>query len=158
MLRPPFESAQYLSIRYTERRGDAGGAPSVGSVGDSYDNALAETVIGLFKTDVIRRLGPWRRIEDVEIATLQWVDRSVSGLARPPPPARADRQHPAGGSRDDVLRYAPRAKTGSVTRTKPPPENPARFKEGRAGLRRARRCEVHGCHLAGGIRHALCKP
>jgi transposase InsO family protein len=66
--------SQYLSIRYTERLGNAGIAPSVGSVGDSYDNALAETVIGLFKTEVIRRLGPWRSLEAVEIATLQWVD------------------------------------------------------------------------------------
>lgn len=66
--------SQYLSIRCTERLGDAGIAPSVGSVGDSYDNALADTVIGLFKTGVIRRLGPWRSLEAVEIATLQWVD------------------------------------------------------------------------------------
>ena len=66
--------SQYLSIRYTERLGEAGIAPSVGSVGDSYDNALAETVIGLFKTEVIRRLGPWRSLEAVEIATLEWVD------------------------------------------------------------------------------------
>ncbi len=66
--------SQYLSIRYTERLGGAGIAPSVGSVGDSYDNALAETVIGLFKTEVIRRLGPWRSLEAVEIATLEWVD------------------------------------------------------------------------------------
>jgi len=66
--------SQYLSIRYTERLGEAGIAPSVGSVGDSYDNALAETVIGLFKTEVIRRRGPWRSIEPVEFATLEWVD------------------------------------------------------------------------------------
>jgi transposase InsO family protein len=66
--------SQYLSIRYTERLGEAGIAPSVGSVGDSYDNALAETVIGLFKTEVIRRRGPWRSLEAVEIATLEWVD------------------------------------------------------------------------------------
>jgi transposase InsO family protein len=66
--------SQYLSIRYTERLGEAGIAPSVGSVGDSYDNALAETVIGLFKTKVIRRRGPWRSLEAVEIATLEWVD------------------------------------------------------------------------------------
>jgi putative transposase len=65
--------SQYLSIRYTERLGEAGIAPSVGSVGDSYDNALAETVIGLFKTEVVRRLGPWRGLEAVEIATLGWV-------------------------------------------------------------------------------------
>ena len=65
---------QYLSIRYTERLADAGIEPSVGSRGDSYDNALAESVIGLFKTEIIRRRGPWRSLEDVEFATLEWVD------------------------------------------------------------------------------------
>ena len=65
---------QYLSIKYTERLAEADIAPSVGSVGDSYDNALAETVIGLFKTEVIHRRGPWRGIEAVEFATLEWVD------------------------------------------------------------------------------------
>ena len=64
---------QYLSIRYTERLAEAGIEPSVGSRGDSYDNALAETVIGLFKTEVIHRDGPWRGLEDVEFATLEWV-------------------------------------------------------------------------------------
>ena len=66
--------SQYLSIRYTERLAEAGIEPSVGSVGDSYDNALAESVIGLYKTEVIRLRGPWRRIEQVEFATLEWVD------------------------------------------------------------------------------------
>jgi putative transposase len=65
---------QYLAIRYTERLAEAGIEPSVGSVGDSFDNALAETVIGLFKTEVIRRRGPWRSIDDVEFAVLEWVD------------------------------------------------------------------------------------
>jgi transposase InsO family protein len=65
---------QYVSIRYTEPLLEAGIKPSVGSVGDSYDNALAETVIGLFKTEVIRRRGPWRNMEAVEFATLDWVD------------------------------------------------------------------------------------
>jgi putative transposase len=65
---------QYLSMRYTDRLGDAGIAPSVGSRGDSYDNALAESVIGLFKTEVIQRKGPWRHFEAVEFATLEWVD------------------------------------------------------------------------------------
>ena len=65
---------QYLSMRYTERLADAGIALSVGSRGDAYDNALAETIIGLFKTEVIRRRGPWRNIEAVEFATLAWVD------------------------------------------------------------------------------------
>jgi len=64
---------QYVSITYTERLAEAGIAPSVGSVGDSYDNALAETVIGLFKTEVIRRLGPWRSLEAIEFAALEWV-------------------------------------------------------------------------------------
>jgi transposase InsO family protein len=66
--------SQYLSIRYTERLAEAGIEPSVGSVGDSYDNALAESVIGLYKTEVIRRRGPWRHLEAVEFATLEWVD------------------------------------------------------------------------------------
>lgn len=66
--------SQYLSIRYTERLAEAGIEPSVGSVGDSYDNALAESVIGLYKTEVIRRRGPWRNLEAVEFATLEWVD------------------------------------------------------------------------------------
>jgi putative transposase len=65
---------QYVSIRYTERLADAGIEPSVGSVGDSYDNALAETIFGLFKTEVIRPNGPWRSLEEVEFATLEWVD------------------------------------------------------------------------------------
>jgi putative transposase len=64
---------QYLSIRYTERLAEAGIEPSVGSRGDSYDNALAETVIGLFKAEVIYRAGPWRGFDDVEYATLEWV-------------------------------------------------------------------------------------
>jgi len=64
---------QYLSIRYTERLAEAGIEPSVGSKGDSYDNALAESVIGLFKTEVIRQRGPWRSLEDVEFAVLEWV-------------------------------------------------------------------------------------
>ena len=67
------KGSQYVSIRYTERLLEAGIEPSVGSVGDSYDNALAETVIGLFKTEVIRRRGPWRSLEQVEFATLEWV-------------------------------------------------------------------------------------
>lgn len=66
--------SQYLSIRYSERLAEAGMKPSVGSVGDSYDNALAETIIGLFKTEVIARRGPWRQVEAVEYATLEWVD------------------------------------------------------------------------------------
>jgi transposase InsO family protein len=65
---------QYLSIRYSERLAEAGVEPSVGSVGDSYDNALAESIIGLYKTEVIESRGPWRKLDDVEYATLEWVD------------------------------------------------------------------------------------
>lgn len=66
--------AQYVSIKYTERLAEAGIEPSVGSVGNSYDNALAETINGLFKTELIHRCGPWRSCEAVELATLEWVD------------------------------------------------------------------------------------
>jgi len=66
--------SQYLSIRYSERLTEAGAQPSVGSVGDSYDNALAETIIGLYKAEVIHRRGPWRHLDAVEYATLEWVD------------------------------------------------------------------------------------
>jgi len=66
--------SQYVSIRYSERLAEAGIEPSVGSVGDSYDNALAETINGLYKTEVIHRRGPWRSFEAVELATLEWVD------------------------------------------------------------------------------------
>jgi transposase InsO family protein len=65
---------QYVSIKYTERLAAAGIEPSVGSVGDSYDNALAETINGLYKAEVIHRRGPWRSFEAVEFATLEWVD------------------------------------------------------------------------------------
>jgi putative transposase len=66
--------SQYLSIKYTERLAEAGIEPSVGSVGDSYDNALAETINGLYKAEIIHRRGPWRSFEAVEFATLEWVD------------------------------------------------------------------------------------
>ena len=66
--------SQYVSIKYTERLSEAGIEPSVGSVGDSYDNALAETINGLYKAEVIHRRGPWRSFEAVEFATLEWVD------------------------------------------------------------------------------------
>jgi putative transposase len=65
---------QYLAIRYTQRLVDAGAVTSVGSRGDSFDNALAESTIGLYKTELIRRRGPWRGLDDLELATLEWVD------------------------------------------------------------------------------------
>jgi putative transposase len=86
--------SQYVSIKYTERLKEAGVEPSVGSVGDSYDNALAETINGLYKAELIHRRGPWRSFDSVELATLEWVDwfnnrRLLAG---------AHRQHTAGRS------------------------------------------------------------
>ena len=87
-----------MSIRYTERLIEAGIEPSVGSVGDSYDNALAETVIGLFKTEVIRRRGPWRSLETVEYATLDRVDwyntrRPLEPIGNMPPAEAEERYY-----------------------------------------------------------------
>jgi putative transposase len=73
VLRRLVEPAQYLAIRYTERLADEGAVTSVGSKGDSYDNALAETVNGLYKTELIRARGPWRTADAVELATAAWV-------------------------------------------------------------------------------------
>ena len=88
---------QYVSIKYTERLAEAGIEPSVGSVGDSYDNALAEIVIGLYKAEVIRRRGPWRSLEAVEFATLEWVDwfntRRLLEPIRNMPPAEAEARY-----------------------------------------------------------------
>ena len=86
---------QYVSIRYTERLAEAGIEPSVGSVGDSYDNALAESIIGLYKTEVIRQRGPWRGIDAVELATLEWVDwfnhrRLLEPIGDVPPAEKED--------------------------------------------------------------------
>jgi transposase InsO family protein len=97
---------QYVSMRYTERLTEAGIEPSVGSVGDSYDNALAETINGLFKTEVIRRRGPWRRMEAVEFATLEWVDwfnnRRLLGPIGNIPPAEAEDRYYAGAQRQEI--------------------------------------------------------
>jgi len=86
---------QYVSIKYTERLAEAGLVPSVGSVGDSYDNALAETINGLYKAEVIHRRGPWRTMEAVEFATLEWVDwfnnrRLLSSIGNMPPAEAED--------------------------------------------------------------------
>ena len=100
---------QYLSMRYTERLADAGIAPSVGSRGDSYDNALAESVIGLFKTEVIQRKGPWRHLEAVEFATLNWVDWFNTRRLLEPigyvPPAEYEAQYYELASRGGARRH-----------------------------------------------------
>ena len=88
---------QYVSIRYSERLAEAGIEPSVGSVGDSYDNALAETINGLYKAEVIHRRGPWRSFEAVEFATLEWVDWFNNRRLLEPigniPPAEAEQRY-----------------------------------------------------------------
>lgn len=76
MLHRPIEPKQFTSIRYGERLAEIGATPSIGTVGDSYDNALAETVNGYYMTELVRgpaRPGPWRTVEDLELATLGWV-------------------------------------------------------------------------------------
>jgi putative transposase len=106
-LRPPHRGglvhhsdrgSQYVSIKYTERLAEAGIEPSVGSVGDSYDNALAETINGLYKAEVIHRRGPWRSFEAVEFATLKWVDwfnhrRLMEPIGNIPPAEAEDRYY-----------------------------------------------------------------
>lgn len=94
---------QYVSIKYTERLAEAGIEPSVGGVGDSYDNALAETVIGLFKAEVIHRRGPWRSFEAVEFATLEWVDwfnhrRLLEPIGNIPPAEAEERYYAMRGT------------------------------------------------------------
>jgi transposase InsO family protein len=89
--------SQYVSIKYTERLAEAGVEPSVGSIGDSYDNALAETINGLYKAEVIHRRGPWRSFEAVEFATLEWVDWFNNRRLLEPigniPPAEAEERY-----------------------------------------------------------------
>ena len=129
MLRRPIESAQYVSIKYTERLAEAGIEPSVGSVGDSYDNAMAETINGLYKAEVIHRRGPWRSFDAVEFATQEWVDWfNYRRLLEPIgniPPAEAEPRYYANAGRPSH---------GSVTQTNLPPENPVRFKQEWSGV------------------------
>ena len=90
MLRRPLESAQYTSFAFTQRLVDAGADPSIGSIGDGYDNAVAESTIGLYKTELINLQGPWKSMGQVEFATLQWVDwynhRRLHGACERLPP------------------------------------------------------------------------
>lgn len=114
--------SQHVSIRYTERLAEAGIEPSVGSVGDAYDNALAETINGLYKAEVIHRRGPWRSFEAVEFATLTWVDRFNNRRPLQPigniPPAEAEERYYT------MLNEPAMA---AVTQTEWPPANPGRF-------------------------------
>jgi hypothetical protein len=101
VLQPPVESGQYRAIRYTQRLADAGAVASVGSVGDSYDNAMAEAFNSLYKAELVRNKGPWRGIDDLELATVEYIDWS----GQQPTPARRTRTHPTrrtrGTTRDD---------------------------------------------------------
>ena len=107
--------SQFTSIRYGERLAEIGATPSIGSVGDSFDNALAETVNGYYKAELIRgpaRTGPWKTVEDVELATLGWVP-----LAQQPTTSRLPRRHAPIRVRNEVLRYPPgRPDPGSLTK------------------------------------------
>jgi transposase InsO family protein len=100
--------SQYVAMRYTDRVLAAGAAPSVGSVGDAYDNALAESVIGLYKTEVIYRRGPWRGFDDVEYATLEWVarfntQRLLEPLGYVPPAEFEERYYRAQATQPECL-------------------------------------------------------
>ena len=134
-MRRPIESAQYVSIKYTERLAEAGIEPSVGSVGDSYDNALAETINGLYKAEVIHRRGPWRSFEAVEYATLEWVDwfnhrRLLEPIGNIPPAEAEDQyyapaetsicqrdSHPSASGKPGAVQSA----SGCSSPTVPPP-------------------------------------
>ena len=107
--------SQYLSIRYTDRLVEFGISPSAGSVGDSYDNAMAETVIGLYKTELIRQRGPWRDLDHVEYATLEYVDwfnhrRLLKPIGDIPPAEKEANYH---------TQHPP----------KPPPKRPEKLKQ-----------------------------
>jgi len=99
--------AQYVSVAYTERLAEIGARPSIGSIGDSYDNSLAESVNGLYKTELIRRQGPWRNVEHVELATLAWVDwfnnRRSSATSHPPSSSTTTTLEPGATSRPQHL-------------------------------------------------------
>ncbi len=124
--------SQYVSIRYSERLAEAGIAPSVGSKGDSYDNALAETINGLYKAELIHRRGPWKTRESVELATLEWVSwfnhqRLMGPLGHiPPTEAEANyyRQLNRHAAMLDLNKQPPR-KPGAVQQTqKGAPKSP----------------------------------
>ena len=111
--------SQYVSIKYTERLAEAGIEPSVGSVGDSYDNALVETINGLYKAEVIYRRGPWRSSRVCHVR--------MGRLVQSSPAARAHRQHPARRGRRAILCCRGHHRYGGVTHIQRPPANPTRF-------------------------------
>jgi len=106
VLRRLLDSAQYTSVVYSERLASHGIAPSVGSVGDSFDNAMAESAIGLYKTELIRRQGPWRNPEQVEFATLEYIDwfnnRRLHGEIGYVPPAEFEEVFYASRAEEEI--------------------------------------------------------
>jgi transposase InsO family protein len=127
--------SQYLAMRYTDRLTEAGIEPSVGSRGDSYDNALAESIIGLYKTEVIQRKGPWRHLEGVEFATLDWGDwfntrRLLEPIGYVPPAeyeARYYAQRVATGDDNTAPRIHEGALGGMLQVARPPDLVPGRL-------------------------------
>ena len=111
MLQRPVEPGQYVAIRYTERLAEAGAAAPVGSTGDSYDNALAEAFNSLFKAELVRNRGPWKNIDDLEIATAEYIDwfnhRRLHGEIGMIPPVELEdtyyHNHPAPAPADAAL-------------------------------------------------------
>ncbi|WP_221623153.1 integrase core domain-containing protein, partial [Micromonospora globispora] len=97
VLRRPVESAQYRAIRYTQRLAEAGAVASVGSKGDSYDNAMAEAFNSLYKAELVRNKGPWRGLDDLEMATVEYIDwynnRRLHGELGHVPPAEHEALH-----------------------------------------------------------------
>ena len=112
---------QFTSVRFGERLAEIGAVPSIGSIGDSYDNALAETVNGLYKAEVIGRLGPWRCVEDVELATLSWVEwfnnRRLHSALGDIPPAEFEANWRAGPENRPLKRSqsTDRRRAGTIT-------------------------------------------
>lgn len=144
VLRRPHDFAQYTAIRYAERLTDAKALASIGTVGNSFDNAMAESVIGLYKTECVRREGPWRGVDDLELATLNWVwwfnqTRLHSQLEGPPSRVRDqlaqsehqyDAQWPSADPGSSVWHHGPgttRPPRRSHAVTTHPPPNPGRF-------------------------------
>lgn len=97
VLRRPVEPGQYLAVRYTERLAEVEAVASVGSVGDSYDNAMAEAFNSLFKAELVRNKGPWRGIDDLEVAVMEYIDwynhRRLHGEIGLIPPAEYEALH-----------------------------------------------------------------
>ncbi len=129
--------SQYLSIKYTERLGEAGIEPSAGSAGDSYDNALAETINGLFKAEAVHRRGPWRNFEAAEYATLEWVDWFNSRRLLEPigniPPAEAEANFYAALETEDIA-----AQLTEISLRQTRGGSPAVTQRGATGMRQTR--------------------